>query len=187
MTRSLFSLAAALVAASMLAAPGSARAQDGLRLAPVPFSQQDARELKQTISHWQDGDPIPFGYHAERKPRIGLLVAGSLTFAIPYAIGAFSAANSESKEMFVPIVGPFITAVNQVNRPCSSTFFCGDGWKAFSGGVFAAVGIVQGVGAAMLIAGAVGKYTLVADEPGSVSVTPMYLPSGAGIGVSGQF
>ncbi|MGC4117929.1 MAG: hypothetical protein QM765_25955 [Myxococcales bacterium] len=181
MTRSLFSFAAALVAASMLAAPATARAQD-LPLSPVP-NAQDARELRLAVSRWSDGDPIPYGYHAEKRPRVGLLVAGSLTFAVPYALSAFMAVSSNKAELAVPVVGPFIAAVDTLNTPCSS-WLC---FRELNAGVTAAMGVVQAAGAAMLIAGAVGRYTLVVDEPGSVSVSPMVVPSGAGVGVSGQF
>ena len=181
MTRSTFSLAAAFVAVSLLSSVGSARAQE-LRLAPVP-APQDASELKRTLRHWDLGDPIPYGYHPERKVRTGLLVAGSLTFAVPYALSVYSGAATGKAEMYVPVVGPIAMAVQTMNTPCTS-WIC---LRELSAGVTAAIGIVQGVGAAMLIAGAVGKVTLVEDEPGSVSVAPMYLPNGAGVGVSGQF
>jgi hypothetical protein len=172
MNRSLVSVAAALVV--LVAVPSRARAQQGLE--PVPFAQ------RQALSAWQDGDPVPFGYHAERKPRIALLVSGSLTFAVPYALGAATAAGSDYKELYVPVVGPFLAAAKIDSRPCS---WCGA--RALGTAVMAAAGVVQAVGAAMLVAGAVGRQVLEADEPGSVSVAPMVLPSGGGVGVSGQF
>lgn len=180
MTRSLISLVAAVVVVATLA-PRAAGAQD-LRLAPVPFPQ-DTAELKRTLRNWDLGDPIPYGYHPERKPRVGLLVAGSLTFAVPYVLSAYVGASSNKAEMYVPVVGPFVAAVETMNTPCTS-WLC---FREVSAGMTVAIGVVEAVGAAMLIAGAVGKVTLVEDEPGSVSVAPMYLPNGAGLGVSGQF
>jgi len=182
MRNSLRLVAAALLAALLMAVPSGARAQEGLRLAPIPLPR-DASVLKTTLRNWQDGDPIPFGFHTQRQPKIGLLIAGSLTFAIPYALSAKIAADGESKEMFVPVIGPFISAAKNESKGCSQ--YCS--LHTLGTVVIAAEGIVQAAGLVMLVAGAVGKNVLAADEPGSVSVAPMVVPRGAGVGVSGQF
>ena len=196
MRSSLSSIVAALVATLMLFAPVAARAQADLSPVPLPEPALDARALKRAIRSWHDGEAIPFGYHAENRTRIGLVIPGAVLFGGSYALSLWagsSGGGSYGAALYVPVFGPFIQMTNApvVARDSCSSWFCPD-YSDLRRSLYyvglAIDGVVQVVGAAMLVAGIVGKRKLVGDEPGIVAVAPMYLSGGgAGLGVLARF
>jgi len=135
------------------------------------------------IDDYEEGDPIPPGYHVQTKVRTGLVVGGSVTFGIFYLTSMFIGgvaqlasevgdSNRDFGPMLIPLAGPFVTI---------GTAHARDGGAIG----LAMLGVFQTAGAAMLIGGiAAPRKRLVRDIAG-VKVTPTV---GLGsLGVSGSF
>jgi len=186
--------------------PATAHAPNGEYVAPLQQQTQQvyvpqsvALSGPRIIKDYEDGEPIPPGYHAETRVRSGLVVGGAVTFGCMYLLSVLvgaalsdSAKQSESysysggysspkKEdgdfLFVPIAGPFL----QMTKTDSS-----------SGNVTLAIdGIAQAAGATMLIVGITSpKTVLVRNDLGEVRILPMRMGkdgSGTGIGLGGTF
>ncbi len=207
-------LASPLVALAILASPLAARAQDGAypppgSVAPVPDSarapngeyvapmqqqtqvvyvpQSIAMSGPRIITDWEDGEPIPQGYHRTTRARTGMIVAGAVTFGTLYLISLLVASAGSDvanaggttnpvASLYIPAIGPFIQMTN------SSTA---------TGNVFLAIdGIAQSAGLAMLIYGITSPRTVLVrnDLATQLVVTPMHVgQSGYGLGVFARF
>src|SRR5690349_4987127 len=73
--------------------PASARAPNGEYVAPLQQGTQQvyvpqsvALSGPREISEYEEGDPIPPGYHAESKVRKGLVIGGAVTFGVMYIL-----------------------------------------------------------------------------------------------------
>jgi hypothetical protein len=173
--------------------PASAQAPNGEYVAPlqqqtqqVYMPQSVALSGPRIIKDYEEGEPIPPGYHAESRVRTGLVVGGAVTFGVMYLLSvlvgaAISDANklSGGKEsgdlLYVPVAGPFL----QMTKTESS-----------SGNVTLAIdGIAQAAGATMLIVGITSpKTVLVRNDLGEVRVMPMRMgDKGGGLGLVGTF
>jgi len=137
------------------------------------------------IKDWDETRPIPAGYHAEMRSRVGLITGGAILFAVPYLFSALSGAvaadsnrwngGNPAAAMFVPVAGPII----QIGRSDSATLDL----------VLILDGIAQAAGLTMLIVGLVSpKKVLVRNDLGTLGVAPLMLPSGGGgLAVLGSF
>lgn len=174
--------------------PASARAPNGEYVAPLQQGTQQvyvpqsvALSGPREISNYEEGEPIPPGYHAETKTRKGLVIGGAITFGALYLLSVLVGAaitdsgkkpygDGESGEfLYVPVAGPFL----QMTKTDSS-----------SGNVTLAIdGIAQAAGATMLIVGITSpKTVLVRNDLGQVHLTPMRLgDKGGGLGLVGTF
>lgn len=174
--------------------PASAQAQNGEYVAPlqqqtqqVYMPQSVALSGPRIIKDYEEGEPIPPGYHAEAKIRTGLVVGGAVTFGVLYLLSALvgaaindvnkatSSSNDSGDFLFVPVAGPFL----QMTKTETST-----------GNVFLAIdGIAQAAGATMLIVGLTSpKTVLVRNDLGEVRVMPMRMgQNGGGLGLVGTF
>lgn len=184
--------------------PATAQAPNGEYVAPLQQQTQQvyvpqsvALSGPRIIKDYEDGEPIPPGYHAETRVRSGLVVGGAVTFGCMYLLSVLVGAamsdakkdseryasasgysSSSSKEdgdfLFVPVAGPFL----QMTKTESS-----------SGNVVLAIdGIAQAAGATMLIVGITSpKTVLVRNDLGEVRVMPMRIGSGTGFGLGGTF
>lgn len=174
--------------------PASAQAPNGEYIAPlqqqtqqVYMPQSVALSGPRVIKDYEEGEPIPPGYHAESKIRTGLVVGGAVTFGVLYLLSALvgaaindvnkatNSSNDSGDFLFVPVAGPFL----QMTKTESST-----------GNVFLAIdGIAQAAGATMLIVGLTSpKTVLVRNDLGEVRVTPMRMgQDGTGLGLVGTF
>ena len=180
--------------------PASAHAPNGEYVAPlqqqtqqVYMPQSVALSGPRIIKDYEDGEPIPPGYHAETRIRSGLVVGGAVTFGCLYllsvlvgaaisdanksrsAYGGSSSSSDNGDFLFVPVAGPFL----QMTKTESS-----------SGNVTLAIdGIAQAAGATMLIVGLTSpKTVLVRNDLGSVQVLPMKMgQDGGGLGLVGTF
>lgn len=178
--------------------PASAQAPNGEYVAPlqqqtqqVYMPQSVALSGPRIIRDYEEGEPIPPGYHAESRVRSGLVVGGAVTFGVMYLLSvlvgaAISDANKASKAyggsggesgdlLYVPVAGPFL----QMTKTESS-----------SGNVTLAIdGIAQAAGATMLIVGITSpKTVLVRNDLGEVRVMPMRMgDKGGGLGLVGTF
>jgi hypothetical protein len=173
--------------------PASAQAPNGEYVAPmqqqtqqVYMPQSVALSGPRVIKDYEDGEPIPPGYHAESRVRSGLVVGGAVTFGVLYLLSVLvGAAISDTNKsfggkdngdfLFVPVAGPFL----QMTKTESS-----------SGNVTLAIdGIAQAAGATMLIVGITSpKTVLVRNDLGQVHVMPMRMgDKGGGLGLVGTF
>lgn len=139
------------------------------------------------ITDWEEGEPIPAGYHTTHRFRKGLIVGGAVTFGVTYLFNVIGAAaahdanggGTPADALYAPVIGPFIlmgshstdTALGKVG--------------------LAIDGLAQAAGATMLICGlALPKTVLVRNDLGKVevTVTPMSMGKGGnGLGLAGTF
>ena len=210
MKRTSHAAAAALVLTVMSAAPVAAWAQDARPLPPAPpppvsaqapngeYTAPLAQQTQQiyvpqsvaisgprTIKDWNDGDPVPPGYHAETRTRTGLIVGGAVLFGTLYLLSTFVAAvvsdanqgKGGDNALYVPGVGPFI----QMTTTSSAT----------GNLVLAIDGAAQSAGLAMLIYGIASPKTILVRNDLGLS-KPLVLPirignDGYGLGFVAQF
>ena len=174
--------------------PPNAVAGDGQYVAPMQQQTQQtyvpqsvAMSGPAIIKNYQDGDPIPPGYHPVARARVGLIAGGATMFGVPYLISVLVAAGGADSQcctaMYVPVVGPFIEMGN---------LHSGDASADAVGGVFLAIdGVLQAVGVAMFIYGiAVPKTVLYRNDLGAlkhIMPTPLVGKNFTGMGVSAQF
>jgi hypothetical protein len=171
--------------------PASAHAPNGEYVAPLSQGTQQvyvpqsvALSGPREIKDYEEGDPIPPGYHAESKIRKGLVIGGSILFGAMYILTVLVGAgindangnhSSEGSFLFVPVAGPFL----QMTKTDTSL-----------GNVTLAIdGVAQAAGATMFIVGITSpKTVLVRNDLGEVRVAPMRLgQGGAGMGLVGTF
>jgi hypothetical protein len=139
------------------------------------------------IKDWDEGDPIPNGYHKTTKIRAGLAIAGGVTFGIVYVVTAFagalvsdvgnSNATRSAKLLFIPVAGPF-TLLGATPSATGNFFLVLDG-------------LAQAGGVAMLVAGiAAPRTTVVRNDISKLTLTPKPMTfglHGAGMGIEGTF
>jgi hypothetical protein len=172
--------------------PASAQAPNGEYIAPLQQPTQQiyvpqsvALSGPRVIKDYEEGEPVPPGYHAESRVRTGLVVGGAVTFGVLYLISALTASaisdvnkttgGENADLLYVPVAGPFL----QMTQTESST-----------GNVFLAIdGIAQAAGATMLIVGLTSpKTVLVRNDLAEVHVMPMKMGhNGGGLGLVGTF
>jgi hypothetical protein len=123
-----------------LAFPSSARADDARALSANALASPSGNPA---VPRWprlryESGALPPPGYHFESNPRKGLIVAGVLTFGVPYLVSVMIAGvshNQADRWLFVPVTGPIGTLV-------SGNFNCNrDDNTACAGSVLSAVGL----------------------------------------------
>jgi hypothetical protein len=169
----------------------------GLALAAVASSPTPARaeEPPAAVKEWEPGRPIPLGYHTEKKPRRGLIIAGSITFGVSYLLTAvpsliLAGSSPETAVGALPVAGPFGLFYLATRPPPAKTDNnCGNCSLVF-GSVFLVDGLAQAAGVAMLAAGLVPSKALVPDDVSAIRLmpTPMRLgKDGTGFGVTGTF
>lgn len=173
-------------AAPQQAAPTQGYGPPGSTQSPVVYAPQPTGYVGPVeISSYEEGAPIPNGYHPESRTRTGLIVAGSVTFGTMYLITALVAAgNADAHEhgsnpaaaLWIPAVGPFIQMTNTDSSVA---------------GVFLAIdGITQVAGLTMLVVGLTSpKTVLVRNDFGKVQVRPVPVVTGntMGAGLAGTF
>ena len=146
--------------------------------APPPSMMVGPKELD-----YEDGDPVPPGYHVDTKIRKGLVIGGSVTFGTLYLLSALTAAVAQDvgadsyTPLYVPGIGPFIT-IGTVNASGSGAFtLVLDGIAQTGGIVMAVVGI------------AMPRSVLLRNDVGtpSVRLAPVALGNGnMGLGLVGS-
>jgi hypothetical protein len=188
-----------LAAAAVFTLPAAAAAQDEPPEAPrreyvAPLSQQTqpsyvpqsvALSGPRLITDWEEGDPVPPGYHPSTRIRKGPVIAGAILFGVFYLFSTLVAAGGADSNpggsnpeaaLWVPGIGPFI------QMPGTSTTT--GTW------LLAVDGLVQTAGLAMLVYGiASPRPVLVRNDLGvRFAPRPMALGrNGGGLGVVGSF
>jgi hypothetical protein len=141
------------------------------------------------IRDWQEGDPIPAGYHPAQRLRKGAVIGGAVTFGVLYFISVLIAAvgsdtatathsNNPVAGLFVPVVGPFIT-MTQSSSATADVFLAIDG-------------AAQAAGAILLVYGLTSPQTVLVRDA-KLSAPPLFArplllgKDGAGLGAVGSF
>jgi hypothetical protein len=170
------------------AAPGYAPAAPGYP--PPAYYPQPAYSTAPAILDYEDGDPVPPGYHKSSHARKGLVIGGSVLFGTTYLLtlsvagigqlvnDVYPKGSKDFGPLLIPVAGPFVGLATT---------------QPSSGGAFglALLGLMQAGGVAMFIAGfAAPKTRLVRDgkNPGpTFAVLPTsFGPSSAGLGLVGS-
>ncbi len=141
--------------------------------------------------------PQIVGYEEKSTPRVGLIVGGSVLFAISYLVplSIVAAADfpNETDWLAVPLVGPWMTMARMRFGSCRErigdpTDTCDDRAEE-AGDILGAValgftGVLQAGGLTMLVVGAAAQKTSVVPI---YAVTPMVRKDALGCSVSGAF
>jgi len=148
---------------------------------------------------YEDGDPVPPGYHVDTRARKGLVIAGACTFGVFYLTSVLTGAlaqaiaktnddiscigtncpsthdsHDEFTPMYIPVAGPFITMGTA---------------HAQGAGIFglAVLGVLQAGGVAMFVAGfAAPKTELVRNDIGKIHVLPAVGKDSVGLSLVGS-
>jgi hypothetical protein len=144
---------------------------------------------------WEEGDPVPAGYHVKTRARLGLVIGGAVTFGVLYLTSAFVGVVGGSVDewrndkdrysvMYIPLAGPWI-AIGTIKPIASAGFGLG------------LLGVGQAAGVAMFIGGlAFPKSRLVRNDIGktegkpqhfSVKFAPVMTPTSGGLGLAGTW
>ncbi len=133
--------------------------------------------------------------HVESKPNTAAIVTGASLFGTAYVvsvlptIGADVSGNHAFDAMYVPVVGPFITAARSFATANQSTGYFGSWGQSFANGVgaiFVLDGITQVAGVVTLVAGLATPRRITVSEP-RVRVTPVVGKTMTGLGASFAF
>lgn len=143
---------------------------------------------------YEEGDPIPPGYHLVKRHKKGLIIAGAIVTGVPWVFGVMGAVgsdfNNNSGLLLIPVIGPWAMLASEGARDKSCTVndpFC-DGSKAALRSTLVLDGIVQAAGATMFIAGAFFPSTRLVRKDVVVSFVPTTFGHGGyGLGAVGTF
>lgn len=161
--------------------------------APPPGYAQPAPLGPKSIDY-EDGDPVPPGYHKRTHARKGMAIGGGVTFGALYVFTLLTAAVGDSvcsapsggsahscnttgwRELYIPVAGPFVAIAG------------------FGGGGGTAALVIDGIGQAagfgLLVAGIAMQQTeLTRDDVSKrkLFVTPTMARGSSGVGVGGTF
>jgi hypothetical protein len=171
--------------------PASAIGPNGEYVAPLSQTSQPtyvpqsvALSGPRMIKDWQEGEPIPYGYHHELRARKGMVIAGSVLFGVTYLVSAYVGAigsdvadggRNQTGWMFFPVLGPFL----EWSETDSTTLRY----------MLALDGLAQAAGVTMLICGLIyPRHLLVRNDLASATVVPMKIGmDGSGLGLVGRF
>lgn len=147
---------------------------------PAPGYGPPPQDTRPRYMDYEDGEPIPNGYHLQSRARRGLIgggagLLGGMWF-LSFLVGGVGDAAYRSGDggwaaLYVPIAGPFIAM---------STLHADSGGVA----ILAIDGLAQAGGAAMLVLGLVlPTKRLVRDDVslGPVTIAPVLSPTGGGL------
>lgn len=200
-----------LPVAALLSAPTSASAQDYDEempppppavqpVYPAPLSQTTqttyvpqsvAMSGPDEINDFDFSRPVPAGYTVVKRPRLGLLIGGSVTLGVSYMYGVLFAAagadesrydydgtgggENEMASLWIPVAGPFLQMA-QTDSATGKVLLFG-------------LGAAQTTGAIMLYYGLTTKKKVLVrnDFVGSLNVTPNVGDGTTGMLVSGRF
>jgi hypothetical protein len=144
---------------------------------------------------YDDGQPIPRGYHLVERSRRGLIIAGSIMTGVPWLFSVTAAVGSDYEDktgfLLVPVLGPWLMlATGGANDPsCTNSgdvSFCES--NAPLRGILVFDGLVQTAGAVMFVLGFTNPSKRLVRDDVTVGVAPMTLGrDGHGLGVVGTF
>jgi hypothetical protein len=145
---------------------------------------------------YEEGDPIPPGYHVVQRARQGPVIAGTIVFSVSYGI-ALSAAmindfDDQTQWLAIPVAGPWLMMWDRSRPQCNSQTGSGcveESLETVLRFYLAFDGIAQAVGVGLLAFGVAGRKILVRDDSyARVRFTPTRIGStGYGAVLSGRF
>lgn len=153
----------------------------------APGSQAGMGTVGPKYMEYEEGDPIPPGYHTKTRIRVGLVAGGASMFGVSYLLSLMTAGfgqlisnvNGEGKDygpLLIPVVGPFI------GIPTT---------HASAGGAFGLsfLGLTQAGGLAMFVVGLAAPTTRLVrnDIAKKFTLTPTIAPGAYGLGAVGSF
>jgi hypothetical protein len=154
---SLSALAIVSAASTVFAEPPSPEAPPPNWAPPVA--------LRPSAVPYQEGAPVPPGYHVESRVRKGLLWSGSIVFGVSYLLSLGPVSNPGGEWVFVPIAGPALYASHRKCEECVDDIATPIYVMTFTAG--------QVVGATLLASAFLAqKQWLVADEPYAAAPRP---------------
>ena len=136
--------------------------------------------------------PVPAGYHVERRTRYGLAISGVALFGtayLPTAAAAFYDSRDGTPLYVVPVLGPLFAIPAKTGQPCEGgdQNICVD-FDGLITAVFIADAVVQAAGLMMAWRGFAGREVLIRDEaPGMALVPGLIGGGGYGAWLSGRF
>jgi hypothetical protein len=146
------------------------------------------------VLRYEEGQPIPAGYHLAERPRTGLVTAGWILTGIAYGIGVTAAVgadfDNESGWLAAPFVGPWLT-LGRRNYHCDKNSDTHD-----SAGCVADIFVVMGLitdgvlqtgGGTLLLVGYLSTKQELVRDGARLRIHPMRVGSGQGVGISGSF
>ncbi len=187
-----------LVAVSLVVS-ASAFAQEGEELPlPPPPPDYDAQQYEpqyddapqyrepyrappRKIKDWDPNEPVPPGYTAVTRPRLGLVIPGSIVFGVSYVLSfiigleGVLAGFRQMWPLMIPVAGPFIGLGTMPGDVVTGVLLTLDG-------------IAQVAGATMFIIGLAAPSTiLVRNRHATLMPVPILTSGGAGVGLAGSF
>ena len=156
--------------------------------------QSVAMSGPQEIPNWNEGDPIPPGYHATTRARRGLIIGGAVTFGSLYLLSALVAAagsdssyggNNREAPLWIPGLGPFVRMASN-SSATGNVVLLVDGLAQCAGLTMLTVGLMSPK--TVLVRNDLGEDRPAPAEHGTqIAVTPIVGPSTTGVGVVGSF
>lgn len=148
-----------------------------------------------SASSWEDGDPVPYGYHVREEPRRGLVTAGYIVTAIPYGISAMAALSADFENhsglLLLPVVGPWMTLGRRDYAECDNDSPSHDGLACLADAFVVmgliADGMMQVAGATLLLTGYLATTKRLEPNGYSISLLPQPIGTGYGLGARGTF
>ena len=141
---------------------------------------------------YQQGQPIPPGYHVEHRTRYGLAISGSILFGLTYvptAAAAWYDTGERTPLYAVPILGPLLVIPAKTKNYCVESDHnpCFD-FSGFITAFFIADAVVQAAGAIMAVRGFLGRDVLIRNETAQATLIPGPVGStGYGAWLTGRF
>jgi hypothetical protein len=170
--------------------PGPPQAPPGAPYQQVPgpppaYAPQVPIAWPRYIKDWEEGQPVPYGYHPEARAKKGLVITGAVLFGVLYLLSTLvAAANDDSynenrySALWIPVVGPFIQLGSSTNASGDDQIFVLDG-------------LAQTAGVTMLVLGlAFPRHILVRNDLATMSFVPAPMRvghDGGGLGLVGRF
>lgn len=146
---------------------------------PGYYAPQPAPNAPKQLDY-EEGQPIPPGYHLKEKARVGPIVAGSCTFGVLWLISVFASTigtalgDDRMRDLWIPVAGPFIT-LSRLDKDDAKPTLAIDG-------------VGQAFGLGFMIYGiASPKTVLLRNDLAEVHVIPMMNARSAGLGLGGVF
>jgi hypothetical protein len=180
--------------------PGAVALPPGAQPPPgaymVPYGYPPPTASRPATLPYEEGQPVPEGYRVVSKPIRGLVIAGSVTTGAMWILGVSIASGggfaNGSGWLVLPVLGPWVamgvrrsSCAGRSNLVDTATCTADDSLLRT---VYVMDGLVQAAGAAMFIAGLAATRTeLVRTDMAKVTVTPMPVGSGYGLGAFGRF
>jgi hypothetical protein len=132
------------------------------------------------ITDWQEGEPVPSGYHPSTHIRRGPVIAGSIIFGVFYLFATFAASaatdihgTSTDPALWIPCVGPFIQM--------------GSTSSALGNWALGVDGLAQSAGLALLIYGIASPSVVLVRNDLGLRVLPHVNPGGGGLRLVASF